>query len=361
MEASRNAIPWDDVGPGWSVATWGPARPEPLGAAVPAGQPTSSNEAVTLYLVDPEGGRYRIATLPPSPYGSAVLESWSGDGKRVLLVTPTGTPNVTVRVVALASGRSHTFAIDNSIGAVFGNPDGHDLLAVATTNGAVTLERTNLDGKVDLKYPQTSSGVGRFDGYFASSPNGRIIAMGEQDGRVALVSKGGGRIRDVVVPGTTECVPSRWWSGTEVLVSCQPAGNKPALLWLVPTSGAKPSRFTVAGSSGADQGDEAAWRVGRSVYVQNEGGCGYEDVAKRNAHHTTSPVYVPLENSHDSVAVLGATGHQMLVQATLACGPGRALLWLDPAQGVVKVVLGSGMNGGSVTSALLFGVDNRAS
>jgi hypothetical protein len=360
MEASRSAIPWDDLGPGWSVATWGPARPEPVGTTVPAGRPTLSTESVTLYLVDPEGGRYRIASFPPSPYGSDVLESWSGDRKRVLLVRPNGTPNVAVRVVSLASGRSHTFSIDNSTGAVFSNPDGHDVLAVAGTEDPLTLEQANLDGKVGLTYPQTFSGVGRFDGSFASSPNGQIIAMGEAEGRVALVSDGGGRIRDVVVPGTTECTPSRWWSATEVLVTCQPAGNTHALLWLVSTSGTKPSPFTLAGSPGADQGDEAAWQVGRSVYVQSEGGCGYGYVAKRNTHHTTSPVYVPLEDTHDSVFVLGATGDQMLVQATLACGPGRALLWLDPAKGAVRVVLGPGMNGGSVTSALLFGVNNGA-
>jgi hypothetical protein len=65
-----------------------------------------------------------------------------------------------------------------------------------------------------------------------------------------------------------------------------------------------------------------------------------------------------LEDSQDSVVVLGVTSSQMLVQATLACGPGRALLWLNPAKGAVKVVLGPGMNGGSVTSALLFGDNN---
>ncbi len=101
VEAPASAIPWNGVGPGWFLALWGPH------AAVYPG-PTIEKweqQKTTLFLVDPHGGRYLIATLPaPSLYQ---LYDWSGDGRRALIGTPTmaAHPKPQVEEIDLASGK----------------------------------------------------------------------------------------------------------------------------------------------------------------------------------------------------------------------------------------------------------------
>jgi hypothetical protein len=76
-QASRSAIPWSQVGPGWMLATWGPAPGLAPGEQPPAGSPTRDNETTTLFLVNPIGGRYLVATLAPPASGQVV--DWSPD------------------------------------------------------------------------------------------------------------------------------------------------------------------------------------------------------------------------------------------------------------------------------------------
>jgi TolB protein len=362
VEGPRCAIPWAQVGPGWSVALWGPAKPEPTGVTTPAGQLSLSTESPTLYLLDPQGGRYRITTLAPAGDHSRSLDAWSGDGRRVLIATSqTQSSDITLTEISLVSARAHSFTASDTFGGVYANPAGGSILVTSGDSFPMKLERVSTDGTAQLTYPQSFAGPGLFNGTFASSPDGAEIAMGEQGGQVALVSKSGVTLTNVPVPGATSCTPTRWWSKTEVLASCQPSGNGHPLLWLVPTSGGVPTAFTVPGPPGPDNGDQVAWQVGRGTYVQDVGGCGYVYLTKRTAAHTTSPVYVPYVNSRYSVLVLGATGGQMLVQSALACGAGNALLWFNPSTGTAHVVLGPTVNGGSVNQAILFGTNNGGS
>jgi TolB protein len=53
---------------------------------VPAGAVPVSSETITLFLVNPVGGRYTIKTFPPG--SSVALAAWSADGRRALLMTP---------------------------------------------------------------------------------------------------------------------------------------------------------------------------------------------------------------------------------------------------------------------------------
>src|SRR5689334_6370367 len=55
---NRTDVPWRSVGRGWTVAEWA----------------ASGSSAVTVYLVNPVGGRYTIATLP-----SYLSPVWSPD------------------------------------------------------------------------------------------------------------------------------------------------------------------------------------------------------------------------------------------------------------------------------------------
>ncbi|MDT7731450.1 MAG: hypothetical protein QOK45_1703, partial [Mycobacterium sp.] len=64
-EAPMDAVPWSEVGPGWMLAMWSPATPTRGGGEVPAGEPAPATSTTTLYLVNPEGGRYALTTFPP--------------------------------------------------------------------------------------------------------------------------------------------------------------------------------------------------------------------------------------------------------------------------------------------------------
>ena len=71
------AVPWSKVGPGWALATYSASR---AGEGVkPKAGPS------TLYLVDPQGGRYQLFTWAArSPRASWYLLGWSGDASRAL-------------------------------------------------------------------------------------------------------------------------------------------------------------------------------------------------------------------------------------------------------------------------------------
>jgi hypothetical protein len=98
MEAPASQIPWNQVGAGWILATWSPTQ-GPTPRQTP---PQPAAAPVTLYLLDPLGGRYAITTLPVEasqgsgdPGHSPRLVDWSGDGRHALfedMFAPGGTP-----------------------------------------------------------------------------------------------------------------------------------------------------------------------------------------------------------------------------------------------------------------------------
>jgi TolB protein len=77
-EEPASAIPWTEVGPGWFVALWSSQTPSGGDGPSPVGSQLHSS---TLLLIDPLGGRYRVAVLPAPPYYG--LLDWAGDGREL--------------------------------------------------------------------------------------------------------------------------------------------------------------------------------------------------------------------------------------------------------------------------------------
>jgi hypothetical protein len=359
-EEPRRDIPWDEVGPGWALAEWTsspPTEPGPTATTVP-GQSNS------LFLVNPEGGRYLVTTIPSASPLS--LTGWSGDGQRALLVGPMGGADnggTVVTELNLENGSRDTFTLPGIATVEYSNPKGLALLATiqgSASQGTPTqLERLSLTGSLEFTYPDSFKGAGAFGGFSSPSPDGTEIAMSAQSGGVAIVSNEGSVLATVVVPGMSYCSPTRWWTATQILTSCAPDGSGIPLLWLLPAAGGSATPFTVAPPAGnSDAGDEVAWQVGNQVYLQDAGGCGYQYLAKLNAYHTTTPVTVPGVVNGDSQFVKGTVGNLIALQTSISCGEGVSLLWFDPQTSQTTVVLGPGMNGGSVTTAVLFGDNN---
>jgi hypothetical protein len=351
-EEPASAIPWGSVGPGWFVALWVPHAPF-------AGVPPPRNwqrQASTLYLVDPLGGRYRVAVLPPPSYYR--LYDWAGDGRRVLIGAPAAGSQQRSEIEDIDLGTGmvvHHFVGPNSISWYqYTRPEGLAILASAQSVGQSapgSVVRLSLSGATQQIYPTAFPGVGTlapdFSGGVLPSLDGTALVMESTKG-MALVANDGTFIRDVG-PRGQGCSPQRWWGPTEVVASCQPiAGNGEPALWLVPTTGQAAYQLTYP--KPPDLGDMDGWKVGTAVYTQAAGPCGTEFLARRQANGATTAVSVP--HAKLDVHVVGAQGSRLALQAMLGCGTGPVLFWFDPGTTAETPLLGTPLNGGSVLAVL---------
>ncbi|HXX89381.1 MAG TPA: hypothetical protein VEI83_04045 [Acidimicrobiales bacterium] len=348
MEQPVGAIPWDQVGPGWILATWDE------GPATPVGEPHTPSPT-TLYLVNPIGGRYAIRTFAAdTPVG---LDDWSGDGRRALLTAyGTGGGPTTVIEVDLTNGQTiHSQRVTTTPETKFQytRPYGRAVLATIQPPqlvGPLTFERTDTSGAVQLVYATQSRAVGSFQGGVLSTPDGTELILGAQTGLIEM-SNDGHLVGTSTLPTSSgvPCSPHRWWTIGVVLASC---GGP---LYLVPLSGGTPTQLTAPLTGrGPDLGDLDAWKLDSGTFVQAASGCGDVYLAKLNPDGTTTPVMVPDVDNSGTVLVVGAHDELLAIQAKLACGGGVALVWYNPTINTTNLILGPPLNGGGVANAILF-------
>jgi TolB protein len=175
-------------------------------------------------------------------------------------------------------------------------------------------------------------------------------------GALPVIDNSGRWLRTIPAPAGQTCRPVRWWADHRLLVACGAFE-----LWLVPPGGGAPQRLTVtppAPNSQTSFGNSNVYPLGRDLYVQAEGPCGYGFLAKVNPDGTTTPVDVPGATTRGlSQFVLGTDGDKRL--ALLATPPcennhSSSLSWFDPTNQHLDILLGPGLNGGQVMSALEF-------
>jgi TolB protein len=350
VERPIGDVPWSQVGPGWMLAMWSPAVNEAPGVPRPAGSPAPDTVPATLYLVDPAGGRYPIATFPSA--SGPQLVDWSGDGSQALFFD-TGGAGSSITEVDLRSGTRTTFSVKgSSVAPRYTRPDGKALLL--TLDDGRQLVRVDLAGKPQLTYP-TDKLPSKFNGHYLLTPDGTQLLLGTGSG-LALMGNDGTLGKALPVPGATGCLPVRWWDGgaKTVLANCDVA-KQPAQLWLVPIDGSAPTALTAptTGQSSHDLGHVDAWQLPAGTYVQYLGGCGAIHLGKLNPDGTVSPVSVPNVDPSHSIYVIGVHGGNLDLKAMVAgCGPAQSLLEYDPAAGTTTVLLGPPLNGGAVIYAV---------
>lgn len=363
-EAPINAVPWSEVGPGWMLAMWSAAAPT-KGGAEPAGEP----QPATLYLLNPDGGRYAVTTFPAPPGGSSrYLVDWSGDGSRALF-SQFGARELTVIEVDLHTGAQSTFTVKGEFYPTPGytRPDGKAILLSKgkTPSRPLSLERVDLAGNHQLTYPVDQLGS-KFDPVYLSTPDGTQLVLGNESGGLAIMGNDGKGINKLPVPGQGLCTPTRWWDkeSTVVVANCHDADFHESRLWLVSTDGATATPLTEPSSGGEGEGPgaETAWLLPQGTYVQALGGCSYRFLAKRDdVTGTLTKVSVPNVDDHKSVGVLGDYHGHLQLEASLPCGDGKddagsqgALIDYDPAANTSKVLLGPTVNGGDVINAIAY-------
>jgi hypothetical protein len=110
-------------------------------------------------------------------------------------------------------------------------------------------------------------------------------------------------------------------------------------LWLVPTSGAKPTALTPLRTSAARDLD--AWQLSSGLYLQSVGPCGPSEVNKQAADGSITPVSIP---GMDNPRVVTATDWQLLVGGHLCeAVPGYALAWYNPGTMKERYLFTSGV------------------
>ena len=350
-EAALETVPWDQVGPGWMLATW------TLHPYAPGGPP--STDTTTLYLVDPSGDRYPITTFPPRAdgYGGPRLVDWSGDGERALFYDQSADKPTPI-VVDLHTGAQTAVPIRGSDQFVpsFTLPSGRALLIVNkddNSDKAPTMERVDLTGRPELRYP-TNKLSSPIRGYYLPTPDGTQLILGT-DAEMVVMDNDGTVARTMPTPrGVAWCTPVRWWDGqsaTTLLAFCGSHNNDQPQLWLMPFTGGTPTALTAPHPSGAAFD---AWHVPAGTFVGTESQCGEVLLEKLNADGTSSRVSVPGTKPERSIEVVGVSDDDLIVRAFPSCNPGEALLDYDPAANTSTVLLGGTVNGGSVTDALLY-------
>jgi hypothetical protein len=357
VEAPLGAVPWAQVGPGWTLAMWSPAidpRESP-----PPGTPTFQTATTTLYLVDPAGGRYAITTFGPSSDGPPELIDWSGDGSRALVKALGPGSSTTVTEVDLHTGTKTTLPplpgnLYSFSNLRYTRPNGKALLLDNPEDGPTPgrLVRIDLAGNTQLTYPTDKLGS-TFTGDYLSTPDGTRLVLGTSASLV-LMGNDGTVGPTLSIPGQSGCSPQRWWDIGSTIVLTRCGGDQGSQLWLVPIDGSAPAALTAPnnGKVGPDYGDADAWQLPAGTFVQDDGACGVIYLAKLNANGRTTPVSVPDVQSDSSVAVVGVNAGDLDIRAGLGCGGGKSLLDYNPAANTTTVLLGPPVNGGSVLQAL---------
>jgi TolB protein len=364
-------VPWSDVGPGWTLATWSPVVSHRPGEEPGPGDPDPETAATTLYLIDPAGQRYAIDTFSGTD-ARLRLSDWSGDGSHALFVGSGYPTPSTVVSVDLHTGERTTIPVDGT--PRYTLPTGKALLVSTSFNGHTpgTLKRIDFAGHVQMDYPTAQlGGAGQFSGRYLPSPDGTQLVLGtanlgnelvpRSDNSLVIVGNDGAIIHTIPTPmANADCAPVRWSTPTVFLADCSAERGTASQLWKVPVDGGAPTALTAVNSGqgddpafGADIGDANAWELPSGTFVQSEGACGTAFLSRLTPDGHTTRVEVP--GMSQSVFVTGAAGDKLLLQGHVDCGGGTALVSYDPAANTSTVLLGPPVNGGAVTEAILFG------
>ena len=340
----RAIIPWSLIGPGWALAEVSTARPDANGAAAGSGR-------YITYLVDPAGGKYRIATTsgPAAPD----LLAWSGNGRTALYAVGGGQAG-RYGLLTLASGQLTSLPLPAGVTALgFTRPDGLNILAVRQKQDKYLLERYTLAGTHAATIgtlPRPAGATDVLQGNALSSPLGTTAVWGVSGHEMQLVSNAGGLIRRLRVPAGTppSCTPISWWTGQTVLAYCNVAGAPEAgRLWLVPAGGSAPAALTGVSGSPSGVGDlSGAWQAGGSTYItattsaqcqSAASGPGGQQILQLRGGGESKVSIPGSTNNHASV--VAGVGQRLLVLAQTSCPGTSSLIWLNVSTGTARTVL----------------------
>jgi hypothetical protein len=266
-QQGRAQVPWNQVGRGWYLAA-------------PYDPTSGANKG--LYLVNPVGGRYRIARR--LPHASDGIAAWSPDGKRVMLSRQETSGHMVFTELELATDRVlHTFDADQWASFVsYTRPQGRAILMYNADRRPSSLERLGTDGSHQLNYPGTLPGLGKVaaDSRSIYAADGTQLLVGAANG-IALLGNDGHLIRPLPAPPAQKsCMPLTWWDSATALMSCVNEAvhsklyGSPTELFLQPVAGGRPMKLAGGSSGSYPFGFVYAWKYSGGVVLREGSGCG---------------------------------------------------------------------------------------
>jgi hypothetical protein len=344
------AVPWPLVAAGWALAEFSTAQPNSAGQA-------SGTGTYTTYLVDPEGGKYRITTSSGS--AEPQLMAWSGDTKTALFATaanPAGTGSY--QLLDVHTGQLTQLQLPTGVVALgFSRPDGQAILAVQQRPAKFHLQRYSLAGQLEASlawFPRKSGETLPTNGCATacalSSPDGLTDVWGILGNGMQALSNSGGKVTRLHVQGgghPSLCMPITWWNDTTVLANCADTSlpDDASRLWLVPDNGAQPTALTAAAAAGYGRID-GAWLTGGATYVSQvtthqcqtaPSGAGGMDILPLG-QGVNAAIMIP-RTTHNVSTIVAAQGTRLLVLAQTYCPGTSSLLWFNPSTHLSQPVI----------------------
>lgn len=328
----RTDVPWRSVGRGWTVAEWG----------------SRNSTAVTVYLVNPVGGRYTIATLP-----SYLPSEWSSDVRDVLLTDHGGG---TTERLDMVTGTVTSIPVRRNL-FVAGVLPGRAFGVLAFTSGTrgrpARFGILGPQGTIVTRFPTNAAGAGSFnvDAETISTSAGEMVLGGTTG--IALLTATGQVTRVLAPPpGSTTCQPQRLWSTTVLVASCSNRHDYTGA-YLMPLDGGPPTRLSLGAAPAGYFGVANAWTMTGHTLATLATGCGPPGVelVRSDGTHAefglpratgTYGVVVP-EQAYDTTIIATTTG------ANGCSGDrGPSLMRFDIRTHETAVLLGPGLTGGAV-------------
>lgn len=319
---SGQLVDWNLVGPLWTLALY-----DARGVTTMTAGPT------VLYLVDPDGTRYEVASWPMG--GPYAIADWAGTGDTALVLRAdnqaaivdlrTGIETGTVPLPADYYGSPITFTLPTGRNLVVLTDDGTTQRVVRRDRGGSVLavlgeQATPDDYRLGLEW------LYGYDGTFA---------LIKTAGGIELVENNGTFVRDLWTPMGRTCTPVRWWTADSFLASC--LGDGPAFghdfysqLWILETDGTAGDILTALPPGPipvVDFGFIDAWRLPSQTIVQWSGDCGAANVQELAADGSATPL-----GGTSSHRFVEADASGMTILGWLACDGSEGWLYrADPS------------------------------
>ena len=324
-------VPWDEVGPGWSLASVAHG-PRTRGGYVDARQRT-------LELMSPEGARYelhrsRVELRPRGWYsGDFYLTDVDPARRTVLLVDSSGPHSQRATELDLVTGTTRVLRLPANAGGVGLRPDGTGVLVQTVQANVVSFGWTG--GRTVLARD--------VEGGVIATPGGAAVVGSTRDA-LRVIPFDGSATSIVDAPG--DCRPLRWYDEGVLLASCW--SRRGTQLTAVGLDGsvtrvAGLRRTNSRGFRGPSWDDTEVRVVGGRTYYQGNGPCGGSFVTRERADGSVRVVRVP--GSTGGVTMLDAVGDRLRVAHTATCDGGQprsVLSLLDPVTREEEVLLALG-------------------
>jgi hypothetical protein len=351
-----DALDWDGVGPGWSLVLYDASRAYLEGAGDVRPGPK------VLYVVDPAGVRYEVASLPAVDAYYALADAV---GTRAVILGPGATPDeLAWHLVELGEGSMtpvhelslsdrSDWEIDLVRQVTLARPNGDGLIVYRSDGTSEWLERRRFDGSVvAIVFEQPEAGT-RDSLSWLQSGDGEQVVVGH-DGGMTLVSGDGSTLRDLGAPDDHRCVPVRWWDAGTVLAACYGSEATAPLddygyphlyygrIWLVGIDGGAGTPLTSHPEDPiivVDFGFRDALRLDDATLLQWSGDCGSAAVSLLQPDgfgRFIGPVETPSMWVHGYRMIAAADG-EITVHGWTSCDAYEgALFVIDAAGGFVR-------------------------